>query len=271
MERAKPGAVIWAEHDQDVGPAGKRILMASQSYGAGRSAVICVQNFWRWRLARNSDPLQFDRFWRQFFRYLGDAGAQSILIDLTDQEIEPPTDVHIVLQREKTANDTAPAGTTPTGAPPSAPTPPSDYTLEVKDPQQHEILNKPIELPPGQDVPMTFHAEKEGFYTIGVLDSHHVQIAERSVQLIDDKVELARTDRDLDNLEQWAAVTEGTAYAEEDLPTAGPLVAAIHAQLQRAESEGLTRQPLGLNAWVLLALLGALSLEWLLRKRWNLP
>ena len=268
VERAKAGAVIWAEHDQDVGPAGKRILIASQSYGAGRSAVICVQNFWRWRLARNSDPLQFDRFWRQFFRYLGDAGTQSILIDLTDQEIEPPTDVHVVLQREKNSTtEDGSAGATPPGAPP----PPARYVLEVKDPEQHTILDRPIDLPPGQDIPTTFHAEKEGFYTISVLDSHRVAIAERSVQLIDDKVELARTDRDLDNLEQWAAVTEGTAYAEEDLPTAGPLIAAIHAQLQRAESEGLTRQPLGLNAWVMLAVLGALSLEWLLRKRWNLP
>ena len=268
VDHAKPGAVIWAEHDRDVGPNGKRILIASQSYGAGRSAVICVQNFWRWRLARNSDPLQFDRFWRQFFRYLGDAGMQTILIDLTDQQIEPPTDVHLVLQRAKTsANDAAPAS----AGLPAVPAPPSDFTLVVKGPDQREILNRPIDLPPGQDVPMTFHAEKEGFYTIGVLDSHHVQIAERSVQLVDDKIELSRTDRDMDNLEQWAAVTQGAAYAEEDLPTAAPLIAAIHAELARAEAEGLTRQPLGLNAWVLLALFSALSLEWLLRKRWNLP
>jgi uncharacterized membrane protein len=268
VERAKPGAVVWAEHDQDVGPAGKRILMASQSYGAGRTAVLCVQNFWRWRLARNADPLQFDRFWRQFFRYLSDAGQQSILIDLTDQQIEPPTDVHVVLQREKTAADES-AGANPLA--PAAPPPPTEFSVEVKDPEQRSILDQPIELPAGQDVPLAFHAEKEGFYTIEVLDSHHVQIAERSVQLIDDKVELARTDRDMDNLEQWAAVTQGAAYAEEDLPTVGPLIEAIHAEMKRAESEALTRAPLGLNAWVLLALFGALAVEWLLRKRWNLP
>ena len=59
-------------------PSGKRILMASQRFGAGLSAVICVQNFWRWRLAKDADPQHFDRFWRQLFRFLSEPSRQEV-------------------------------------------------------------------------------------------------------------------------------------------------------------------------------------------------
>jgi uncharacterized membrane protein len=55
VDAAKPGAQIWAVHQQDEGPKGRRILMAAQRYGAGLTAVICVQNFWRWRLVLAAD------------------------------------------------------------------------------------------------------------------------------------------------------------------------------------------------------------------------
>src|SRR5207248_4029071 len=35
VDAAKPGAQIWALHEQDQAPTGRRILMASQRYGAG--------------------------------------------------------------------------------------------------------------------------------------------------------------------------------------------------------------------------------------------
>jgi uncharacterized membrane protein len=263
VERAKPGAVVWAEHEQDVGPAGKRILMAAQSYGAGRSAVICVQNFWRWRLAKNADPTQFDRFWRQFFRYLGEAGRQSILIDFTDQQLDPPTDLHVVLEQQETPS-------TPEATPGAVSSPSSSFTVVAKGPDQKEILRQTVDLPPGQDVPLTFHAEKEGFYSIAILDSHGIDIAERSKELVSNKVELEHTGRDMENLRQWAALTQGTAFAEEDLKSIDPLITAIHREMEKAKAEDTSRLPLGLNGWLLMLLLGCLGGEWILRKRWNL-
>lgn len=263
VESAKPGATVWAEHEQDVGPMGKRILMAAQNYGAGRSAVICVQNFWRWRLAKTADPTQFDRFWRQFFRYLGEAGRQSVLIDFTDQQLDPPTDLHVVLERQETPSDLA-------ATPSTAPTPTAAYTVLVKGPDQREILRQSLELPPGQDVTLSFHAEQEGFYTIVILDPQNLDIAERSVQLVNTKLELERTGRDMENLRQWAALTQGVAFGEEDLKSIDPLIAAIHKQMQMAAGENTSRMPWGLNWWLLTLLLGCLGIEWLLRKRWNL-
>ena len=81
----KPGAQIWIEHPVDEGPQGPRILMASQRFGAGLSAVLCVQNFWRWRLGKDSATEPFDRFWRQLFRFLSEPSRQEVNIHIADQ------------------------------------------------------------------------------------------------------------------------------------------------------------------------------------------
>jgi hypothetical protein len=73
--------------------------MASQAYGAGLSAVVCVQNMWRWRLARDADPEQFDRFWRQLFRFLGQASRQDVGIELADQDCGR-AEIRVVLERQ---------------------------------------------------------------------------------------------------------------------------------------------------------------------------
>ena len=98
-------------HQTDEGPQGRRILMASQRYGAGLSAVVCIQNFWRWRLAKDSEPQQFDRFWRQLFRFLSEVGRQDVSIHLADQELHPQMDVQVVLEKQpnpKNITDTEP-------------------------------------------------------------------------------------------------------------------------------------------------------------------
>jgi uncharacterized membrane protein len=100
VDNAKPGAQVWMQHQSDDGPHGRRILMASQRYGAGLSAIICIQNFWRWRLAKDSEPQQFDRFWRQLFRFLSEVGRQDVAIHLAEQELRPEMDVQVVLERQ---------------------------------------------------------------------------------------------------------------------------------------------------------------------------
>ncbi len=138
MASAKPGATIWAEHESDVGPSGKRILMASQNFGAGRTAVICVQNFWRWRLAKESNPDLFDRFWRQFARWLGAAGKQSVLIDFANQELTPPTDLHILLERQMNPADAAQVNPAAKLA--------NVFTVSVTGPDQKEITHTNLEF-----------------------------------------------------------------------------------------------------------------------------
>ncbi len=265
VDRAKPGAVIWAYHESDIGPNGKRILMAEQNYGAGRSAVICLQNFWKWRLAKESDPKQFDRFWRQLFRYMGDYGRQSVIIDFADQQLDPPTDIHMTLERHATPSDFSNATPTPTPAG-GAPT----FAVIIHDPDQKEVLHQDATLPINQAVPVVFHAQKEGVYEIEIQDSLHIVVSERSLQLQNTRLEMQQTARDMENLKQWASLTQGQAFKSEELLDPGPLLAAIHKHLQSNENASSDRMPWGIQASTLFALLGMLCVEWVLRKQWNL-
>ncbi|MHC4400161.1 MAG: hypothetical protein ACYTG0_10820, partial [Planctomycetota bacterium] len=72
VDSVKPGAQVWAVHPSAGRRQSQQVLMAAQRYGAGLSAVICVPNFWRWRLAKEGNPQHFDRFWQQLLRYLGE-------------------------------------------------------------------------------------------------------------------------------------------------------------------------------------------------------
>jgi uncharacterized membrane protein len=263
VESAKPGATVWAEHEQDLGPQGKRILMASQNFGAGRSAVICVQNFWRWRLAKESNPDQFDRFWRQFFRWLGAAGKQSVLIDFANQELTPPTDLHILLERQMTPSDAAQPEDTQSKLA-------NTFTVSVTGPDQKELAHTNLELPPNQSVPVNVHAENEGLYSIVIRDAQQREVAERNLQLVNNRIELEHTGRDMENLRQWASLTGGRALAEEDAQDTDALVVSMQKQIQLAQKASSARIPAGLNGWMLALLLGCLGGEWLLRKRWNL-
>src|SRR6185369_12813874 len=132
VDAAKPGAQVWALHQQDEGPSGRRILMASQRYGAGISAVICIQNFWRWRLAKESEPAQFDRFWRQLFRFLGDSSRQDVAIHLADQDLHPEMDVQLSVEKQPSPKDAT--QTT------------QKFEVRVENDQRKQILEQIVEL-----------------------------------------------------------------------------------------------------------------------------
>lgn len=256
VDAAKPGAQVWAVHQQDEGPRGRRILMAAQRYGAGQSAVICIQNFWRWRLARDVDPQQFDRFWRQLFRFLGEASRQEVSVHLADQELRPEMDVRVVL--EKQPNPGNPAETS------------LKYRIRVATADKQVVQVQSLDLAPRRPVEMTFRAEKAGLYTVTVEDAVKQPVATRSVEIRDLNVEFQNTARDLETLRQWAALTGGLAVRAEDCRDARDIAAQLQARLAALRRHKPARTPVGVNGWMLALVLGCLAAEWVLRKRWGL-
>ena len=266
VAEAKAGATVWAEHADDLAPDGhKRILMATQHYGAGTSVVLCVENFWRWRLAKDGELLQFDRFWRQLFRYLGENSRETILIDFIDQQLTLPTTVKATVERQARAADYSPA------AAPASRDKPGPYRVEVHGPSAPEpIYQADLPLEPGIPVPISFHADKPGAYRISVVDAHGTPAAERSLNLRSDEIEMLRTGRDMENLKQWASLTGGLARPAEAAGNLDDVVKVIHAGIDRVANSKEARVPLGLNGEMLVAVLTLLGAEWILRKRWNL-
>lgn len=256
VESAKAGAQIWAVHPQDQGPNGPRILMAAQRYGAGISAVLSIQNFWRWRLAKETDTARFDRFWRQLFRYLSESSRQDVMIHVADQDLHPQTDIRLALEQQPNPKNVAMNS--------------DQFMLRVESPEKKVLREQKMELPPGRTVEATFRATGAGLYTATVLDARTNAMAARTIEIRDVNVELQNTARDMETLRQWAAVSGGIALKVEDCRDAGEIVAAIRKKVEDAQRSRAVQKPFGLNGWTLAALLGCLSAEWLLRKRWGL-
>lgn len=68
VERAKPGATVLAVNAERSNAYGKRVLVAVQSFGAGRCLLSTVDSTWRWRWKVGDK--YFYRFWGQVVRTL---------------------------------------------------------------------------------------------------------------------------------------------------------------------------------------------------------
>ena len=256
---AKPGAVVWAQHPDDIGPKGRRILMAAQRYGGGIAAVICIENFWRWRLAKDSDPQQFDRFWQQLFRYLGQSGREDISLYFADETLRLQSDVHFVVERQSDADAIKqPDKLT------------AEYKVSVTDPAGRVVLEQKTELQPRRPVPLSFRADKPGVYIATVLNATGAQVTSRTIDLENVNVEMEKTARDMENLRQWASLTHGVAFRVEDCRSGDELMREIKHAIEAAQTTRRRVTPAGMNPWVLAALLLALGGEWMLRRRWGL-
>jgi hypothetical protein len=257
VDTAKPGANVWARHGDDEGPGGRRILMAWQRYGAGISAVFSLQNFWRWRLARDAQPQQFDRFWRQLLRFLAESSRQDIAINLPEQELHPGADIQFVLERMP-----SPERHSLTNSPVTARVVAEDKTV---------LLEQLVEIRLNQPATLTFLPKTVGLYHIWVLDSNLQPLASRTVEIRDVNVEFLSTARDMETLRQWAAVTDGLALTAEECDDAGQLVQKIQNKVEQARRNRTWRTPVGIGPSTLVVLLGLMGTEYMLRKRWSLP
>jgi uncharacterized membrane protein len=256
VDSAKAGAQVWALHQSDDGPHGRRILMASQRYGAGLSAVLCIQNFWRWRLAKDSEPQQFDRFWRQLFRYLGEVGRQDVAIHLADQDLHPDMDVKISLEKQPNPKNLADTN--------------RKFYVRVEDSRKNLLRDEAVDLEPLHPVDLSFHAAKADIYTVTVSDSLKVPASSRAIEIRDINLEFQDTARNMETLRQWAAVSDGLAMKAEECGDGADLLRAITARIEKTRNNKQQRRPIGLNAWMLAFVAGTLAGEWVLRKKWGL-
>lgn len=257
VDAAKPGAQVWALHQTDEGPKGRRILMASQRYGTGTSAIMTLQNFWVWRLAKESNPEQFDRFWRQFLRFLAESSRQDVSIQIGDQELRPDADINLTLEKEPSPKDAAAAQST-------------RFTARVQNAQGTNIASNEVELSVGRPVSFSFRAGKAGLYTVGVLDNNKALVATRVIEIRDVNLEYQDSARNMENLEQWASLSDGLALRAEDCGDSLNLASRISRAVEQARNARKTRTPIGVNAWTFLLVLGCLGAEWLYRKKLDL-
>jgi len=66
VEKRKPGARILATHPKNK----KAIILATQRFGKGRSAVLACDPLWGWKLSIPSENQSFDLFWKNIANWL---------------------------------------------------------------------------------------------------------------------------------------------------------------------------------------------------------
>jgi len=142
--------------------------------------------------------------------------------------------------------------------------------VRIEDAQKKRVKEETIKLMPGRTVEVTFQVETTGIYTVKILDTNHTPQTSRTVEIRETNIEFQHAARDMKNLRQWASLTGGIAVKVEDCD-AGELVAQIKAQAERPSRGRHRRMPVGVNHWVMIALLVCLCAEWALRKRRELP
>lgn len=86
VKRAKAGATVLAEHPSDQNEFGKRVLIATHNFNAGRVMVFTPNNSAPWQLGMPSEDDSNERFWRQVAKWLTTAPRSSLKLDIAKTE-----------------------------------------------------------------------------------------------------------------------------------------------------------------------------------------
>ncbi|MCE5269594.1 MAG: hypothetical protein LLG00_17085 [Planctomycetaceae bacterium] len=244
-----PGAVVLA----DAGP--DKPLLVAHSFGDGRVMAFAGDSTWRWWMRGYESA--FKRFWRQIVLWLArkDQAQEGNVWVRLSQRAFPPAD-----RVEFTAGANAPNGEPVTGA---------EYKAEVV-------------LPDGARHPLTLvrqdhqmagsfrDTQSAGDYVIEVTATQNGQppgTARARFLVFRQDLELDNASADAATLDSLAAMTGGRSLAPENLKD---LVRKLAEDTQHLDIQQETKKSFW-DTWpFFLALVGLLSLEWYLRKRWGL-
>ena len=75
VKSAKPGAILLAETSAFKKDGKGHPVLAVQNYGRGRSAVMCSDGLWRWKLSMPSGDNSYDIFWQNLLLWLSAGNA----------------------------------------------------------------------------------------------------------------------------------------------------------------------------------------------------
>jgi hypothetical protein len=250
--RLKPGSLVLAVDQND------RPLLVSQSFGAGRVMALAVDTTWHWVLTHGrSFEEEHKRFWRQIALWLAhkDEAAQgNVWVRVGQRRLEPGG------RLEFTAGATSPDGDPVAGARLTGEaTLPDGSTRKLQlSPRGQSWAGSFAETSAAGDYAIMVRATKDGF-ALGEARSRFL--------VFEEDLELDNAAADTGGMEALASMTGGQTIAPEQLPS---VLDELAQQTEHLEEKIETKRTYW-DTWpFFLLLVGLLSVEWFLRKRWGL-
>jgi uncharacterized membrane protein len=246
----KPGATVLAEINAG---RGRLPLLVTQNYGRGRTAVMATSGTWRWQMSQALGDPTHDLFWQQLLRWVAadspgrvvasmpvqrlmDDGRVRLTATVRDKEYTPAPDARVVVHMIGPEGGSALVDMTP--VPNNAGTFQAEWTAEKPGSYVAEVTAGRGAEELGRDV-LTFER------TDGVAENFH-------------------TEQNRDLLEKLSSQTGGRYWKTEELGRLPSEISYSEAGISVRDTKELWNMPI-----VFLLLLGLMSGEWLLRRKWG--
>lgn len=252
---AKPGATTLAVHPLHR-PESPRIILATQRYGRGRTAILATGTTWLWQMHREHTDMTHERFWRQLARWLSTQSPAPVTAELERESYSPHE--NIALHIEVMDSIFAPQHN-------------ANVTVKIAAPNQPAItLQAGADLSGERDgvsarYLANFAAPQEGLYQVEVLahdrQGHYLGRAETAFIVEPSQAELANPDLQAPLLQRLADMTKGRYFPiaqAQDLPEA---LKVAHSSYSKLAEHEVWDAPVFFLAIVLL-----LAAEWYIRR-----
>lgn len=233
-----------------------RPLVAVQRYGDGRSMIFAGEAAWRWRMMLPSTDTSYETFWRQAVRWIGLGAADPVTVHpVAAAGVGDDVAIRTAV-RDRSFNPMRDADV--------------EMHIVAPDGRQND-LRASVDSQEGADGSLfsaTFTPDGPGLHRVTVTvrkGRSEVGSATTSVLVGGADTEMADPRMNLHLLERIAAGTGGRMMTTDDVDG---LVAALQAATPAAALAVST--DLWHNGWSLTLIIGLLTSEWLLRRKWGL-
>lgn len=225
-------------------------LIAAQRYGQGRAVAFAGEASWRWRMLRPDDDTSYETIWRQLVRWVTAGAEGPVVISAISPPVAGVTDRISVIVRDQDYRPVANA----------------EVAIQLTAPSgEQRQMTGALSSPQDGRYSVAARFDQAGVYRIDTTATRGgVRIGTASRPILAGGVDLEMTQPRLNEavLRRLAAENKGR-YLRAD--QAGQLPSLLRDS--RAEAGTPELRDLWHNGWSLLAMVGLLAAEWVVRRR----
>lgn len=248
---AKPGAAVLAQGSVLDTRGQSPAILAFQRFGRGKSMALTTATTWRWRMGLVHTDNSHELFWKQMLRWLASEAPDPV--NLATEKQSYSLDDSVLIRAE--ANDSS-----------FLPINNAVVTAQVKAPSgQMSFVQLSWDVEKDGQYSATFKPQEEGIYEISAeafQGSRSLGTAKANFRIGESTEEFHNAAMNSSLLKNLSARTGGRYYTPRDCRTLPEDISYIDKGASRIEEKDLWDMP-----FLFVLLIGALSAEWICRKR----